>query len=187
MSIEKDVTDFMEKVQAKDPEQKEFHQAVQEVIESLMPYVNKHPRYQKHKILERIVEPERVILFRVPWMGDNGEIHVNRGYQVIEVSIFPYSHLFVQPNDLLAAFQGICVLFNRIISSAQPEPVHPGKGILSGSFLQDLDGPVGILVHIVGPDGLMPQTHIPGHAVLSMVRFQEVFFGSGERAQSRFN
>ncbi len=82
---------FMEKVKAKDPGQPEFHQAVYEVAESLMPFIEANPKYQKAKILERMVEPERVILFRVPWVDDKGEVQVNRGYRIqMNSAIGPY-------------------------------------------------------------------------------------------------
>ena len=85
------VNAFMESVIAKNPAEKEFHQAVQEVVESLLPVVEQHPEYQKARILERIVEPERVIMFRVPWMADNGDVHVNRGFRVeFNSAIGPY-------------------------------------------------------------------------------------------------
>ncbi len=73
---------IMEIVKARDPEQKEFHQAVSEVAESIKPVLDKNQEYQRVKILERIVEPERVIQFRVPWMDDQGEVHVNRAFRV---------------------------------------------------------------------------------------------------------
>ncbi len=86
-----DVSAFMEQVIAKNPAEKEFHQAVHEVAESLMPFIEKNPRYKKAKILERIVEPERVILFRVPWVNDQGEIQVNRGFRIeMNSAIGPY-------------------------------------------------------------------------------------------------
>jgi glutamate dehydrogenase (NADP+) len=69
-------------VKAKNPAQPEFHQAVEEVAESLEVVVDKHPEYRSAKILERIIEPERVVMFRVPWMDDQGEIHINRGFRV---------------------------------------------------------------------------------------------------------
>jgi glutamate dehydrogenase (NADP+) len=72
----------MAAVIAKDPAQPEFHQAVREVAESVLPFVAKNPHYQKAKIFERLVEPERVIIFRVPWQDDRGEVHVQRGYRV---------------------------------------------------------------------------------------------------------
>ncbi|MFX0189100.1 MAG: NADP-specific glutamate dehydrogenase, partial [Candidatus Hodarchaeota archaeon] len=66
----------------KNPGQYEFHQAVKEVIESLVPLFEKNPGYEKIKILERITEPERQVIFRVPWVDDNNEIQVNRGFRV---------------------------------------------------------------------------------------------------------
>jgi len=85
------VSAFMEKVKARDPNQPEFHQAVFEVVNSLMPFIKKNPKYQKHQILERIVEPERVIMFRVPWVDDKGEIQVNRGFRIeMNSAIGPY-------------------------------------------------------------------------------------------------
>ena len=85
------VAAFMEGVIAKNPEQKEFHQAVEEVAESLWPVLQKRPEYRKAKILERIVEPERVIMFRVPWVNDAGEVQVNRGFRIeMNSAIGPY-------------------------------------------------------------------------------------------------
>ncbi len=82
---------FMEGVIAKNPAEKEFHQAVHEVVESLLPVVDQHPEYKKAKILERIVEPERVLMFRVPWTDDSGEVHINRGFRVeFNSAIGPY-------------------------------------------------------------------------------------------------
>ena len=74
--------EFMTEVTRKNPGEKEFHQAVHEVVQSLAPVIEKHPEYRKAKILERIVEPERSISFRVTWTDDKGEVHVNRGYRV---------------------------------------------------------------------------------------------------------
>jgi glutamate dehydrogenase (NADP+) len=85
------VSAFMEKVKVRDPNQPEFHQAVFEVVSSLMPFIKKNPKYQKHMVLERIVEPERVIMFRVPWVDDKGEIQVNRGFRIeMNSAIGPY-------------------------------------------------------------------------------------------------
>ncbi len=82
---------FMDQVIAKNPEQAEFHQAVDEVVTSLWPVLEKRPEYRKGKILERIVEPERVIMFRVPWRDDKGEVQVNRGFRIeMNSSIGPY-------------------------------------------------------------------------------------------------
>ncbi|MGI5857687.1 MAG: Glu/Leu/Phe/Val dehydrogenase dimerization domain-containing protein, partial [Candidatus Merdivicinus sp.] len=67
---------------ARDPDQREFHQAVLEVLESLDLIVEKHPEYEKHGIIEAFVEPERVISFRVPWVDDQGRVQINRGYRI---------------------------------------------------------------------------------------------------------
>lgn len=74
--------DFMAELVKKNAGEKEFHQAVHEVLHSLLPVLERRPDYRKAKILERIVEPERTIIFRVPWSDDKGEIHVNRGFRV---------------------------------------------------------------------------------------------------------
>jgi glutamate dehydrogenase (NADP+) len=79
MSIIKDV---IAKVKSTDPDQHAFHQAVEEVMESLEPTVKRHPEFVKAKIYERIVEPERAIIFRVPWEDDKGNLHINRGFRV---------------------------------------------------------------------------------------------------------
>lgn len=89
--IEQKISDFMAKVIAKNPSEVEFHQAVHEVLETLIPYVEEHPIYKEHKILERMVEPERVISFKVTWVDDKGEVQVNRGYRVqMNSAIGPY-------------------------------------------------------------------------------------------------
>lgn len=85
------VNEFMAKVIAKNPGEAEFHQAVQEVVESLMPFIEENPKYKQAKVLERMAEPERVIIFRVPWVDDNGEIQINRGFRIqMNSAIGPY-------------------------------------------------------------------------------------------------
>lgn len=85
------INEFMDKVIAKNPSEKEFHQAVREVVESIYPIVEANPIYQEANILERIVEPERVIMFRVPWVDDRGKIQVNRGFRIeMNSAIGPY-------------------------------------------------------------------------------------------------
>lgn len=85
------VDEFMAKVIAKNPGETEFHQAVREVVETLMPFIDENPKYKQGKILERMVEPERVIMFRVPWLDDKGEIQINRGFRVqMNSAIGPY-------------------------------------------------------------------------------------------------
>ena len=93
--MEKFVKEYVEKFMAelieRNPGEKEFHQAVGEVVESVAPYLFEYPHLLDQKILERMVEPERVIMFRVPWTDDKGEIHINRGYRVqMNSAIGPY-------------------------------------------------------------------------------------------------
>jgi len=87
----KNLNSFLEQIRQRDPSQPEFHQAVEEVLMSLWPFVEKNPRYASAGLLERIVEPERVIMFRVPWVDDKGDVQVNRGYRVqMSSAIGPY-------------------------------------------------------------------------------------------------
>ena len=89
--VQKYVKSFMAELEAKNPGEKEFHQAVKEVLESVAPYLEQYPNLIEQKIMERMVEPERVIMFRVPWMDDKGEIHINKGYRVqMNSAIGPY-------------------------------------------------------------------------------------------------
>ncbi len=85
------ITDVIEKVKRQDPDQLEFHQAVEEVFETLEPTVRKHPEFVKAKIYERLVEPDRTFIFRVPWLDDKGNVQVNRGFRVqFNNAIGPY-------------------------------------------------------------------------------------------------
>src|SRR3981081_4419066 len=85
------VSELMAEVKAKNPAEPEFHQAVQEVVVSLSPVLDRHPQYRAAKLLERIIEPERVIMFRVPWQDAKGEVHVNRGFRIqMNGAIGPY-------------------------------------------------------------------------------------------------
>ena len=78
-------------VKVKNPCEPEFHQTVLEVVESLIPVLERHPHYQEQKILERITEPERVIMFRVPWFDDKGAVQINRGFRIeMNSAIGPY-------------------------------------------------------------------------------------------------
>lgn len=78
-------------IQSRDPEQNEFHQAVEEVVETVKPVLERNPEYRQQAVLERITEPERVLMFRVPWMADNGQVMVNRGFRVeMNSAIGPY-------------------------------------------------------------------------------------------------
>lgn len=85
------MSDILKTIQTKDPAEKEFHQAVQEVIESVKPVLDRNPEYRHNAILERITEPERLIMFRVPWMDDEGKVRVNRGFRIeMNSALGPY-------------------------------------------------------------------------------------------------
>ena len=85
------IKEFMHNVTLKNPGETEFLQAVQEVAEAVIPFIEENQKYKQAKILDRIVEPERVIMFRVPWVDDKGEIHVNRGLRIgMNSAIGPY-------------------------------------------------------------------------------------------------
>ncbi|MDW7773557.1 MAG: NADP-specific glutamate dehydrogenase [Desulfobulbaceae bacterium] len=87
----RNVNEFMAEVVRKNPGEVEFHQAVQEVAESIFPFLEKHPKYGREKILERMIIPERVLIFRVPWIDDNQEIQINTGYRIeMSSAIGPY-------------------------------------------------------------------------------------------------
>jgi len=83
--------EILKSVMARDPHEKEFHQAVKEVMETIQPVLERNPEYRQAAILERIMEPERVIMFRVPWTDDQGQVHVNRGFRLqMNSALGPY-------------------------------------------------------------------------------------------------
>jgi glutamate dehydrogenase (NADP+) len=123
------VNNLYAKVKAQNPSEPEFHQAVQEVLESLEVVIEKHPEYKSAKILERMVEPERVIIFRVPWMDDQGEIHVNRGYRIeMNSAIGPYKGgLRFHPSVTLGILKFLA--FEQVFkNSLTTLPMGGGKG-----------------------------------------------------------
>ena len=123
------VDTLMESVQAKDPAQPEFHQAVQEVAESVHIVYDKHPIYKKSAVLERIIEPERVILFRVPWVDDQGAVQVNRGFRIeMNSAIGPYKGgLRFHPSVNLGILKFLA--FEQVFKNALTTlPMGGGKG-----------------------------------------------------------
>ncbi len=127
------MSDYVKKiiadVKAKNPSEPEFHQAIEEVTESLDLVLERHPEYQSAKILERMVEPERVIMFRVPWMDDQGEIHVNRGFRIeMNSAIGPYKGgLRFHPSVTLGILKFLA--FEQVFkNSLTTLPMGGGKG-----------------------------------------------------------
>jgi len=123
------VKEFVDSVKAKNPAEPEFHQAVTEVAESLVPVMDRHPEFRKARILERIVEPERVIMFRVTWVDDRGEVRVNKGYRVqFNSAIGPYKGgLRFHPSVTLGTikFLGFEQIFKNALTTL---PMGGGKG-----------------------------------------------------------
>ncbi len=126
MSYTKDV---MELVTRKDAGEKEFHQAVKEVLDTLGPLLERRPDYRHHRILERFVEPERVLMFRVPWMNDRGEVQVNRGFRIeFSSALGPYKGgLRIHPTVNLGILKFLA--FEQILkNSLTTLPMGAGKG-----------------------------------------------------------
>ncbi len=123
------MSDIMQIVTEKDPQEREFHQAVSEVMASIKPVLDQNPVYLKAKIPERLVEPERVILFRVPWMDDGGNVHVNRGFRIgMNSAIGPYKGgLRFHPSVNLGILKFLA--FEQVFKNALTTlPMGGGKG-----------------------------------------------------------
>ncbi len=121
--------EFLKMVEAKNPGQPEFMQAVTEVVESIWDVYQSNPRYVAEKVLERIIEPERVIMFRVPWVRDNGEVQVNKGYRVeFNSAIGPYKgglRFHPSVNLSILKFLGFEQIFKNSLTTL---PMGGGKG-----------------------------------------------------------
>ena len=127
--MDKKMQDFLDNVRLRTPGEDEFHQAVQEFVESIWDFYIQNPQYQKAAILERMTEPERCVIFRVPWVDDSGKVHVNRGYRVqFNSAIGPYKGgLRFHPNVTLSTlkFLGFEQTFKNSLTSL---PMGGGKG-----------------------------------------------------------
>jgi glutamate dehydrogenase (NADP+) len=113
----------------RDPHEKEFHQAVSEVLQSVTPVLERNPEYRSAKIIQRIVEPERVIMFRVPWADDQGDVHVNRGFRIeMNSAIGPYKGgLRFHPSVTLSILKFLA--FEQVFKNALTTlPMGGGKG-----------------------------------------------------------
>jgi len=123
------MTDILQAVKNKDPHEKEFHQAVKEVMTSIKPVLDQHPEYRQSKIMERLIEPERVIMFRVPWVDDRGEVQVNRGFRIeMNSAIGPYKGgLRFHPSVTLSILKFLA--FEQVFKNALTTlPMGGGKG-----------------------------------------------------------
>ena len=127
--MDNSLNSYMEKVISRNPSQPEFHQAVEEVLESIWPFLNKNPHYMHANILDRLVEPERVLMFRVPWKDDKGNIQVNRGFRVeFNSAIGPYKgglRFHPSVNLGILKFLGFEQVFKNSLTTL---PLGGGKG-----------------------------------------------------------
>jgi len=128
-SHQSQIDSFMDQVRAKNPHEAEFLQAVEEVAEVIIPFLDENPKYKKAKILERMVEPERTIMFRVPWLDDEGNVQVNRGYRVeFNSAIGPYKgglRFHPSVNLSILKFLGFEQVFKNSLTTL---PMGGGKG-----------------------------------------------------------
>ncbi|MFM9277576.1 NADP-specific glutamate dehydrogenase [Paenibacillus jiagnxiensis] len=129
VTANKYIQSVYEAVVKRNPHENEFHQAVKEILESLVPVIAKHPKYMQHGILERIVEPERLITFRVPWVNDEGDVQVNRGFRVQFNSVLgPYKgglRFHPSVNASIIKFLGFEQIFKNALTG---QPIGGGKG-----------------------------------------------------------
>jgi len=135
--------EFMDNLKRRTPGEIEFHQAVHEVVESLLPFLEENPKYKTAKILERISEPERILIFRVPWVDDKGEIQVNRGYRIeMNSAIGPYKGgLRFHPTVNLGILKFLA--FEQVFkNSLTTLPMGGGKGGSDFDPKQKSDGEV---------------------------------------------
>ena len=127
--MKQSIQDFISRIAERNPNEPEFMQAVTEVAETVIPFIEANPKYQGHQLLERMVEPERTIIFRVPWTDDQGKIHVNRGYRIqFNSAIGPYKGgLRFHPtvNLSILKFLGFEQMFKNSLTTL---PLGGGKG-----------------------------------------------------------
>ena len=127
--FQNEIDAFMDNVKAKNGHEPEFLQAVHEVAEAIIPFTEQHPKYKNAKILERIIEPERTIIFRVPWLDDQGNVQVNRGYRVeFNSAIGPYKgglRFHPSVNLSILKFLGFEQIFKNSLTTL---PMGGGKG-----------------------------------------------------------
>ncbi|MBQ2737523.1 MAG: NADP-specific glutamate dehydrogenase, partial [Clostridia bacterium] len=115
------LNDLMARVERRNPGEPEFHQTVREVLESIEPVLEQRPQYIKAGVIERLVEPERIIKFRVPWVDDNGNVQVNRGYRIqFNSAIGPYKgglRFHPSVNESIIKFLGFEQTFKNSLTS----------------------------------------------------------------------
>lgn len=188
--MSKKIAGIMEKVIEKNPGETEFHQAVSEVVESITPFLEENPQYLRAKILERIVEPERVIMFRVSWMDDKREVHINRGYRVqMNSAIGPYKGgLRFHPSVNLGILKFLA--FEQVFkNSLTTLPMGGGKGgsdfdpkgKSDNEVMRFCQGFMSELARHIGPD-----TDVPAGDIGVGAREIGYLFGQYKRLRNEF-
>jgi glutamate dehydrogenase (NADP+) len=159
------VKEVYEAVKRRDPHEKEFHQAVKEIFVSLVPVFAKHPKYMQGGVLERLVEPERIITFRVPWVDDHGNVKVNRGFRVqFNGALGPYKggiRFHPSVNASIIKFLGFEQIFKNSLTG---QPIGGGKGgsdfdpkgKSEGEIMRFTQSFMTELCHYIGPDTDVP-------------------------------
>ncbi|MED3624964.1 NADP-specific glutamate dehydrogenase [Neobacillus thermocopriae] len=184
------VNEVFETVQNRNPDEYEFHQAVKEIFDSLVPVIEKHPIYRKQGILERIVEPERLITFRVPWVDDNGKVQVNRGFRVqYNSAIGPYKgglRFHPSVNASIIKFLGFEQIFKNSLTGL---PIGGGKGgsdfdpkgKSDGEIMRFCQSFMSELYHHIGPD-----TDVPAGDIGVGAREISYMFGMYKKLRGHF-
>jgi glutamate dehydrogenase (NADP+) len=177
-----EINEFMESLKMRTPGENEFHQAVQEVAESVWDFYMNNPIYRKNKILERMCEPERVIMFRVPWVDDRGEVQINRGYRVeFNSAIGPYKgglrfHSTVTLSIL--KFLGFEQTFKNSLTTL---PMGGGKGKSDAEIMRFCQSFMTELYRHIGPD-----TDVPAGDIGVGGREIGYLFGQYKRLKNEF-
>jgi glutamate dehydrogenase (NADP+) len=184
------VNEVFETVQNRNPNEYEFHQAVKEIFDSLIPVIEKHPIYRKRGILERIVEPERLITFRVPWVDDTGKVQVNRGFRVqYNSAIGPYKgglRFHPSVNASIIKFLGFEQIFKNSLTGL---PIGGGKGgsdfdpkgKSDGEIMRFCQSFMSELYHHIGPD-----TDVPAGDIGVGAREISYMFGMYKKLRGHF-
>ncbi|MFH0731803.1 MAG: NADP-specific glutamate dehydrogenase, partial [Candidatus Omnitrophota bacterium] len=188
--MSKKIEEFMAKVIEKNPGEPEFHQAVREVVESVVPFIEKNPKYQKAKILERLIEPERAIIFRVPWLDDKGEIQINRGYRIqMSSAIGPYKggiRLHPSVNLSILKFLAFEQVFKNSLTTLPMGGAKGGsnfdpKGKSDNEVMRFCQSFMTELVKYIGPD-----TDVPAGDIGTGGREIGYMFGQYKRLRNEF-
>jgi glutamate dehydrogenase/leucine dehydrogenase len=184
------IHDFMEQVKLKNPAQYDFHQAVHEVVESVYPFIEKHPKYKAAKILERIIEPDRIIIFRVCWEDDQGIIQINRGFRVqFSNAIGPYKGgLRFHPSVSLDTFKflGFEQVFKNSLTTLPMGAAKGGadfdpKGKSDNEVMRFCQAFMTELIRHIGKD-----TDVPAGDIGVGAREIGYLFGQHKRLTNRF-